>query len=123
AAARTVLGRIVAHFGHFPTAAELAVRGGEVLRGPATRIAAILRIAEQLASGDLVLDDATPLPEFRARLLALPGVGPWTVDYLAMRALGSPDAFPGTDLVLKQSAAPLGIPLARSAEWSPWPSY
>lgn len=123
AAARTVLGRIVAHFGAFPTAAQLAEHGDEVLRGPATRVAAIRRIAGLLADGSLVLDVGMPLPEFRSRLLALPGVGPWTVEYLAMRALGSPDAFPATDLVLRQRAAALGIPLSRSATWAPWRSY
>lgn len=123
AAARTVLGRIVAHFGDFPTAAQLAERGHEVLRGPAPRVAAIRRIAEVVAAGGLPLDPATPVAELRERLLALPGVGPWTADYLAMRALGHPDAFPATDLVLRQSAAALGIHPSPRASWAPWRSY
>jgi AraC family transcriptional regulator of adaptative response / DNA-3-methyladenine glycosylase II len=123
AAARTVLGRIVEHFGDFPTAAQLAERGHEVLRGPATRVAAILRVAEVVAAGDLPLGPATPVGELRERLLALPGVGPWTADYLAMRALGHPDAFPATDLVLKQSAAALGIADSPRPSWAPWRSY
>jgi AraC family transcriptional regulator, regulatory protein of adaptative response / DNA-3-methyladenine glycosylase II len=123
AAARTVLGRIVEHFGDFPTAAELAERGHEVLRGPATRVAAILRVAEIVAAGDLPLGPATPVAELRSRLLALPGVGPWTADYLAMSVLGHPDAFPATDLVLKQSAAALGIADSPRASWAPWHSY
>ena len=123
AAARTVLGRIAEHFGDFPTAAQLAERGHEVLRGPSARVVAIRRIAEVVAAGDLPLDAATPVAELRERLLALPGVGPWTAEYLAMRALGHPDAFPATDLVLRQSAAALGISGSPRAAWAPWRSY
>ena len=123
AAARTVLGRIVAHFGGFPTAAQLAERGGEVLRGPAARVAAIRTVAGVVAAGDLPLHPATPVAELRARLLALPGVGPWTSEYLAMRALGHPDAFPATDLVLVQSARALGIAPSPRPGWAPWRSY
>lgn len=123
AAARTVLGRLVAHFGGFPTAAQLAERGDEVLRGPAARVAAIRSVAEVVAAGELPLHPATPVAELRARLLALPGVGPWTSEYLAMRALGHPDAFPATDLVLVQSARALGIAPSPRPEWSPWRSY
>lgn len=123
AAARTVLGRIVEHFAGFPTAAQLAERGDEVLRGPAARVAAIRGAADAVAAGELPLDPATPVAELRARLLALPGVGPWTAEYLAMRALGHPDAFPATDLVLVQSAAALDIRPSPRAVWSPWRSY
>jgi len=123
AAARTVLGRIVEYFGDFPTAAQLAERGHEVLRGPTARVAAIRSIAEVVAAGGLPLDPATPVAELRERLLALPGVGPWTTEYLAMRALGHPDAFPATDLVLMQSAAAHGIQPSPRATWAPWRSY
>lgn len=123
AAARTVLGRLVEHFGDFPTAALLAEHGHEVLRGPSARVAAIRRVAEIVAAGDLPLDPGTPVAELRERLLALPGVGPWTTEYLAMRALGHPDAFPGTDLVLRQSAAAQGIDPSPRAAWAPWRSY
>ena len=123
AAARTVLGRIVEHFGDFPTAAQLAEHGHEVLRGPPARVEAIRRVAEVVAAGELPLGPATPVAELRERLLALPGVGPWTADYLAMRALGHPDAFPATDLVLKQSAAALGIADSPRPSWAPWRSY
>jgi AraC family transcriptional regulator of adaptative response / DNA-3-methyladenine glycosylase II len=123
AAARTVLGRLVDHFGDFPTAEQLAEAGPAVLRGPAARIAAIVGVAEAVAAGDLTLDAATPVAELRAALLALPGVGPWTAEYLAMRALGHPDAFPATDLVLAQSAAALGIHPSPRPSWAPWRSY
>jgi len=123
AAARTVLGRIVAHFGDFPNAGELADRAPEVLRGPAARVDAIRRIADAVATGEVSLDPATPVAELRSRLLALRGIGPWTTEYLAMRALGHPDAFPATDLVLRQSAAALGITPSPRAAWAPWRSY
>ncbi|CAN5185721.1 AlkA N-terminal domain-containing protein [soil metagenome] len=131
-AARTVLGTITRELGsggHFPTAAQFAERGREVLRGPATRVATILGAAEALASGDLVLDVGMPVDEFTARLTALPGIGPWTAGYLAMRVLGNPDVMLSTDLVMLQSAAALGMPATakglaeHSRRWAPWRSY
>jgi AraC family transcriptional regulator of adaptative response / DNA-3-methyladenine glycosylase II len=132
AAARTVLGRLTAELGTdglFPTAAQLAEHGTEVLRGPASRIRTIVGVAEALASGDLALDVATPVDEFEAALVRLPGVGPWTAGYLAMRVLGNPDVLLTSDLVILQSAAALGLPgtardLASYGErWAPWRSY
>lgn len=131
AAARTVLGRLVADLGDgmFPTAAAIAERGAEVLRGPASRVATILRAADAVASGDLVLDVEVPAAELRARLTALPGIGPWTAGYVAMRVLGNPDTFLDSDLVIRQSAAALGLPgdarplAAHAARWAPWRSY
>ncbi len=143
AAARTVLGRLVADLGtypgtapdnvaygvRFPSAATIAERGAEVLRGPATRIATILRSADAVASGELRLDVETPAAELRERLLALPGIGPWTADYLAMRVLGNPDVLISSDLVVRRSAAALGLATddpgltRRGARWAPWRSY
>ncbi|WP_349898345.1 AlkA N-terminal domain-containing protein [Parafrigoribacterium soli] len=137
-AARTVLGRIAAELGEgdeasgtrlFPTAARIAEEGRGVLRGPASRIATVLGVAEALASGSLVLDIGMPVDELTARLVALPGVGPWTAGYLAMRVLGNPDVLLTSDLVMLQSAAKLGLPsTARGladygARWAPWRSY
>lgn len=132
AAASTVLGRLTAELGTdglFPTAQQIAERGSEVLRGPTARVAAIIGIADALASGELELDLATPVDEFTARLVALPGIGPWTAGYLAMRVLGNPDVLLSTDLVLLQSAAALGLPptaralAAHAHRWAPWRSY
>lgn len=131
AAARTALGRLVAQLGEggFPSAATLAERGRDVLRGPTSRIDAIVGVAEAIAEGRLALDIGMPLADFRATLLAQRGIGPWTADYLAMRALGSPDVLPVDDLVIRQSAAALGMPAERAAltrhaqRWSPWRSY
>jgi len=133
AAARTVLGRVAAELaeapGLFPTAEQFALRGREVLRGPATRVASIVGVAEALASGDLRLDLGMPADELIARLVAMPGIGPWTAGYLAMRVLGNPDTLLTTDLVMLQSAAALGLPATarglaeHGARWAPWRSY
>jgi AraC family transcriptional regulator of adaptative response / DNA-3-methyladenine glycosylase II len=132
AAARTVLGRLAHDLGEdglFPTAATIAEHGAEVLRGPASRIATVLRAAEALASGELTLDLATPVHEFEENLTRLPGVGPWTAGYLALRVLGNPDVLLTSDLVIVQSAAALGLAstpksLAEyGARWAPWRSY
>jgi AraC family transcriptional regulator of adaptative response / DNA-3-methyladenine glycosylase II len=86
-------------------------------------------VAESLADGRLRLDVAMPVADFRAALLAQPGIGPWTADYLAMRVLGNPDILPVDDLVIRQSAAALGLAdgrkalVERGARWSPWRSY
>src|SRR5690606_41628845 len=91
AAARTALGRLVAQLGEgvFPRAEVIASRGREVLRGPASRIDAIIGVAEAIAEERLVLDIAMPLADFRAALLAQRGLGPWTADYLEIgRASG-----------------------------------
>ena len=132
AAARTVLGRLTAELGSdgmFPTAEQFAADGRSALRGPASRIDTIMRVAEALAGGDLVLDVGTPVEEFTERLVAMPGIGPWTAGYLAMRVLGSPDILLSSDLVMVQGAARLGLATTTrqlasyGARWAPWRSY
>lgn len=133
ASARTVIGRIAGELsgvsGLFPTAAEIAERGHEVLRGPAQRVAAIIGVARALATGDLVLDLGMPAQELIRSLTAMPGIGPWTASYAAMRVLGSPDILLTTDLVMLSSAARLGLPATSRglASWgeqlAPWRSY
>jgi 3-methyladenine DNA glycosylase/8-oxoguanine DNA glycosylase len=82
-------------------------------------------LASALADAAVDLSPGQP-PEARtlarARMLALPGIGPWTADYVALRALGDPDAFLGDDLVLKRA---LGVgraseAVARAEAWRPW---
>lgn len=131
AAARTVLGRLVADLGGgvFPTAATIAEHGADVLRGPAARIATILGTARAVAAGDVRIDVEVPADELRRSLIALPGIGPWTADYLTMRVLGNPDILLTSDLVVRQSAAALGLPAqpraldASGVRWAPWRSY
>ena len=131
AAARTVLGTLVRDLGNgsFPTAEDFALRGRDVLRGPASRISTIVGAGEAILDGRVRLDVGMPVDEFTAQLTALPGIGPWTAGYLAMRVLGNPDTLLTSDLVILQSAAALGLPssareLARHGErWAPWRSY
>jgi AraC family transcriptional regulator of adaptative response / DNA-3-methyladenine glycosylase II len=89
------------------------------------RARSIRALAEALGQGMLRLGPGADPEREMARLAALPGFGPWTVQYLAMRALGWPDAFPHTDYGVKKA---LGNPapgdiLALAQEWAPWRSY
>ncbi len=140
-AARTVLGRLAADLEaiagdepraglrDFPTAAAIAEHGHAVLRGPARRVATIIGVAEELASGRLAIDVGMPAAELRARLEALPGIGPWTAGYVTMRVLGAPDILLADDLVLLRSLGAAGAAAtAREASalgerWAPWRSY
>lgn len=137
AAARTVLGRLAAEVNEhsqvsepvFPTAEQILEHGREVLRGPASRIATVMAVAEAIACGDLSLDVSAQVDEFEANLTRIPGVGPWTAGYLAMRVLGNPDVLLTSDLVILQSAASLGLPRSArtlgeyASRWAPWRSY
>lgn len=114
AAARTFGGRAVTAFGEpgglglraFPTPAALLAGPLEELRAAIgvtrARAATVRAVAAAFADG-LVLDRAGDLPEQRRLLLAIPGIGPWTADYLGLRLLGDPDAFPAGDLVLRRA--------------------
>ncbi|MET7473340.1 AlkA N-terminal domain-containing protein [Streptomyces sp. NPDC005648] len=141
AAARTHAARLVTAYGDpvddqegglthlFPTPEALAAVNPESLAMPRTRRATFTTLVTQLASGSLHLGPESDWQETRARLLALPGFGPWTVDVIAMRALGDPDAFLPTDLGIRYSAEELGLPAtpaaltARAAAWRPWRAY
>ena len=74
----------------------------------ASRGRALVGLAAALDDGDVRLDRSTDRAETRAALLALPGIGPWTADYVAMRALGDPDVFLPTDLGVRNAATRLG---------------
>jgi AraC family transcriptional regulator of adaptative response / DNA-3-methyladenine glycosylase II len=91
-----------------------------VLRLPVPRRATVLRLARALADGDVDLDPGADRPRARAQLLGLPGIGPWTADVVAMRALGDPDAFLPTDLGVVLAARSLG--LGEDGRWSAGPS-
>jgi len=83
-------------------------------------------VAAAVAEGSVVLDRSADRADVRASLLALPGIGPWTADYIAMRALGDPDVFLPTDLGVRRGLARLGLdePAGRrDAAWRPWRSY
>jgi AraC family transcriptional regulator of adaptative response / DNA-3-methyladenine glycosylase II len=106
----------------FPTPHVLAAADLEGL-GLTTRRAATLRtLASAVATEELILDAPRGPDEFAARMMALPGIGPWTAQYVALRAFGEPDAFPLGDLGLKHALPDIDL-AARSAAWSPWRGY
>jgi AraC family transcriptional regulator of adaptative response / DNA-3-methyladenine glycosylase II len=96
---------------------------------PPARLRTLLTLAGALAEGSLRLGPDTAWSEARTALHGIPGIGPWTVEMVALRALGDPDAFPATDLAVRATAAAHGLPgqaralTARSAGWRPWRSY
>lgn len=143
AAARTIAGRLVAAYGEpgldglhlFPTAETLAAAGTPALRALGLnegRASTIGVVARAVVDG-LRLDPGVDRDDVRAALLALPGVGPWTADYVSLRALGDPDVFPAGDLILRRALAELpggtGAPVdvraatTLAAGWSPWRGY
>lgn len=140
AAASTLAGRLAARFGRAvvtpfaglthvaPTAAALAAATVDELAAiglPRTRAATVRALATAVVDGHLrFARHRDPAPTMAA-LVAIPGIGPWTASYLAMRALAWPDAFPAGDLVLQRQ---LGVTTARAADaatvaWRPWRAY
>jgi len=120
AGARTVLGRMVERYGRWPTPEMLAESDPSGFPFPRARGVALVELGRQVSSGDLRFDG--DLKETRARLLAIPGVGPWTVSYIAMRALGDRDAFLPGDVAVRRALAALGGE-PDPARWRPWRSY
>ena len=139
-AAATLAGRFVAAFGEpletshaalsrtFPTPetiAELEPSRIAELGIIASRARAIIALAREIASGRLVLQPSAEVEATLVRLEQIAGVGPWTAQYVAMRALAWPDAFPHPDVaVLKAMKGPRGArALAASQAWRPWRAY
>jgi AraC family transcriptional regulator of adaptative response / DNA-3-methyladenine glycosylase II len=85
----------------FPSPAQIAGAGAELLRGPRRRKESLLAVATALAEGTLDIGYGDDLPGLSAKLLPLPGVGPWTVGYVAMRVLGAPDVFLANDAAVR----------------------
>lgn len=100
-----------------------------VLAMPASRRATLFALARALADGRVTLDAGADRGEARAALAALPGIGPWTLETIAMRALGDPDAFVAGDLGVRLAADRLGLPASpaglerASRAWAPWRAY
>lgn len=149
-AATTLIGRLVTRAGEriedhphegtawrFPTPLALAEADLANIGMPGKRVAALQGVARAVASGDVSIErtgggaNGPPdLAQWRAAMLALPGIGPWTVEYIAMRAWRDADAWPGTDLVLMQAIAARDPALTRAAAqrqrteaWRPWRAY
>jgi AraC family transcriptional regulator of adaptative response / DNA-3-methyladenine glycosylase II len=141
AAARTVTARLVATYGEllpeprgavthlFPTPEALAGLDPDDLPMPRPRGRALIALAAALAGAELVLDPAADLDAIRERLLAVPGIGPWTAAYIEMRALGNRDAFLASDLGVRHALERLGesgdpATAARLGEgWRPYRAY
>ncbi|WP_326815300.1 AlkA N-terminal domain-containing protein [Streptomyces sp. NBC_01763] len=113
----------------FPTPEALACLDPEQLALPRSRRTTLTTLVGALADGSLQLGTDSEWERARADLVALPGFGPWTVEVIAMRALGDPDAFLPTDLGIRRAAEELGLPstpaalTARAAAWRPWRAY
>ncbi len=143
AAARTLAARVARQFGEalpagraapglehlFPTADKLADADLASIGLTRARADTVRTMARALLDGRVDFQVERTLEDFTARWVALPGIGPWTAHYIAMRALGHPDAFPADDLVL-QKAVPLdgsrmsAKALGACAEaWRPWRAY
>jgi AraC family transcriptional regulator of adaptative response / DNA-3-methyladenine glycosylase II len=139
-AATTIAGRFAAAFGepvtlsgtalnHFtPTPRRIAAASIQdiasigVLR---TRAESIVALARAVDDGELQLEAGSDPDETVAALLKIPGIGPWTASYIAMRALRWPDAFPREDLVLRKRLGGVNAAAAEemSGPWRPWRSY
>ncbi|MDQ2827533.1 MAG: helix-turn-helix domain-containing protein [Chloroflexota bacterium] len=141
AGARTLAGRLVAALGEplaeprgalthlFPTPERLAgadLQGLGLTRG---RVVALQALARAIVAGGLTLDRGADWEQTTARLRELPGIGPWTASYIAMRALGDPDACPVADLGLRRALERRGLAgdpksiAARAEAWRPWRAY
>jgi AraC family transcriptional regulator of adaptative response / DNA-3-methyladenine glycosylase II len=134
--ATTVMGKIAVQYGtcvdqqqYFPTPAQLAVLVPEHLPMPRGRAQAIKSIAIQVASGDIDISRGVDSAALIEQLIQIKGIGGWTARYIAMRALGDPDAFLHDDLVLLRIARQqLDVDdgatlLAHSLDWQPWRAY
>lgn len=140
-AARTHAARLVAAHGQrlpapdgslthlFPTPAELAGLDPESLALPRARRRTLVALIDALARGAIDVGAGADWEQARRDLSAIPGIGPWTVETIAMRALADPDAFIPTDLGVRASAAAIGITGGdatlerRAAAWRPWRAY
>ncbi|MDQ7993601.1 MAG: AlkA N-terminal domain-containing protein, partial [Propionicimonas sp.] len=111
----------------FPSPDVLATLDPADLPMPRARGRALVGLATALADGSLALDRGPDRARTRAALLALPGIGDWTASYIAIRALGDPDAFMPTDLGTRHALTGLGADPAQAARlaeaWRPWRSY
>lgn len=132
AAARTLAGRLVARHGTpapgglrcFPTPSQLLDgMAGDEPAMPGARRRALRAVLAAVRDGGLDLEPGADPDAARAALLALPGIGPWTAEYVVARALGDPDAWPPKDVGLRAALARLGLDEADAARWRPWRSF
>ena len=141
AGARTLVGRLVTALGEplatsdgslthtFPSPEVVAEANMSELGITQKRITALQALAQSVVRKELVLDASADREETAIRLQALPGVGPWTAAYIAMRALSDPDAFPASDLGVRRAFEHYGLAadsksiVQRAEAWRPWRAY
>jgi len=132
AGARTLLGRLIDAVSDesenhddelrpFPEASELAEADLSNCGLTGRRVATIQALAQAVANEDIALDAGVDRQQIRRQLLALPGIGPWTADVIAMRGLGDPDVMLASDLVVRRRLHELDI--TNTQHLSPWRSY
>lgn len=132
-AARTVLNRMVAQYGEqqnlddtlplsrfFPSPQTICAADLSIFGLTTSKIDSIKALARAVASKEIVLDGTADEAQTRQQLLAIKGIGPWTVEYIAMRALKNPDAFPETDLELQKKIKRFDL---NPKKWLPWRAY
>jgi AraC family transcriptional regulator of adaptative response / DNA-3-methyladenine glycosylase II len=142
AAARTAAGRLTQALGEplseprgalthlFPAPEAIAAADLALLPGPGSRRATLRALAGALADGELAIDPGSDRAEVAAALLEIPGIGPWTEQYIAMRGLCDPDAFLPSDLGVRRALEALGVTWRGPREaallaesWRPWRAY
>jgi AraC family transcriptional regulator, regulatory protein of adaptative response / DNA-3-methyladenine glycosylase II len=140
-AATTLSGRLAAAYGKpfegdngglthaFPKPEALAIADLRAIGATSAQQRAIHAISTRVAREELELDASRGLEDFADRFRGLPGIGPWTAQYVAMRALGEPDAFPAGDLGLRRALGDEDQPMSAMAlekiseDWRPWRAY
>jgi AraC family transcriptional regulator of adaptative response / DNA-3-methyladenine glycosylase II len=90
---------------------------------PRARARTLGALARAISGGELDLRPGADLDQVRGRLLAIPGIGPWTSDYVALRALGDPDVFLAADLGVRRALRRLGADARVAERWRPFRSY
>ena len=136
AGATTLAGRLVQAFGEringasglthlFPQPERLAQADVARIGLPSARAETIRTLARHVTERRITFDALQDSHDFRSRLLEIPGIGDWTVQYIAMRALGDPDAFPASDLgLMRATSLKSAREITRRAEmWRPWRAY
>ncbi len=132
-AARTILGRIVEICGEkqtldgslkvtrfFPTPENILAADLSKIGLPGSRVETLKALAREIANKTLVLDGTADFEDTCRKLLAIKGIGPWTVEYIAMRALRNPNGFPETDLEIQKKISRLQLD---PQKWIPWRAY
>jgi AraC family transcriptional regulator of adaptative response / DNA-3-methyladenine glycosylase II len=127
--AMEVLAGAAAQAGGPADAGQGAAGGRGLFAMPAARRQTLLALASALAAGEIDLGAGADWHKARSALSAIHGIGQWSVELIAMRGLGDPDAFTPTDLGVRQAAKELGLPASpaaltsRAAAWRPWRGY